>query len=243
MTVILRRAARDTELAGVKIDEGADTRDDRRANRDERKYQRPGPLRPVPRSANTSVSASASTSAWACTSLAWSRASPSTRFGPPRSLRTLDPEAGPPRTSRAWPSTRHCPCPWCSPPGGKSPRMDERDNPLRDAAAIVGIGQTEFAKIIDRPESQLAARPSWRPPQCPDRGARLRGGRTSAGAPRPSRRTRRAAASPRPTSTVSLVTEAVRQLRGGRRARWWGTALPRDLGRGRAHERARPAAA
>jgi acetyl-CoA acetyltransferase len=28
---------------------------------------------------------------------------------------------------------------------------------LRDAAAIVGIGQTEFAKEIDRPESQLAA--------------------------------------------------------------------------------------
>ncbi|MGO9854159.1 MAG: lipid-transfer protein [Acidimicrobiales bacterium] len=30
-------------------------------------------------------------------------------------------------------------------------------NPLRDAAAIVGIGQTEFAKAIDRPEGQLAA--------------------------------------------------------------------------------------
>ena len=35
--------------------------------------------------------------------------------------------------------------------------MGGRDNPLRDAAAIVGIGQTEFAKIIDRPQSQLAA--------------------------------------------------------------------------------------
>jgi acetyl-CoA acetyltransferase len=32
-----------------------------------------------------------------------------------------------------------------------------RDTPLRDAAAIVGIGQTEFAKQIDRPEGQLAA--------------------------------------------------------------------------------------
>jgi len=30
-------------------------------------------------------------------------------------------------------------------------------SPLQDAAAIVGIGQTEFAKQIDRPESQLAA--------------------------------------------------------------------------------------
>jgi acetyl-CoA acetyltransferase len=29
-------------------------------------------------------------------------------------------------------------------------------SPLQDAAAIVGIGQTEFAKQIDRPESQLA---------------------------------------------------------------------------------------
>jgi hypothetical protein len=30
------------------------------------------------------------------------------------------------------------------------------ENPLRDAAAIVGIGHTEFAKEIDRPEPQLA---------------------------------------------------------------------------------------
>src|SRR5580658_2148158 len=30
-------------------------------------------------------------------------------------------------------------------------------SPLQDAAAIVGIGQTEFAKQIDRPEGQLAA--------------------------------------------------------------------------------------
>ena len=30
-------------------------------------------------------------------------------------------------------------------------------SPLQDAAAIVGIGQTEFAKQIDRSESQLAA--------------------------------------------------------------------------------------
>jgi len=36
-----------------------------------------------------------------------------------------------------------------------------RDNPLRDAAAIVGIGQTEFAKEIDRPEPQLAAEAVW----------------------------------------------------------------------------------
>jgi len=35
--------------------------------------------------------------------------------------------------------------------------MGGRANPLRDAAAIVGIGQTEFAKEIDRPEGQLAA--------------------------------------------------------------------------------------
>jgi acetyl-CoA acetyltransferase len=35
--------------------------------------------------------------------------------------------------------------------------MVGRANPLRDAAAIVGIGQTEFAKEIDRPEGQLAA--------------------------------------------------------------------------------------
>ena len=35
--------------------------------------------------------------------------------------------------------------------------MGRRANPLRDAAAIVGIGQTEFAKQIDRPEGQLAA--------------------------------------------------------------------------------------
>ena len=35
--------------------------------------------------------------------------------------------------------------------------MGGRANPLRDAAAIVGIGQTEFAKQIDRPEAQLAA--------------------------------------------------------------------------------------
>jgi acetyl-CoA acetyltransferase len=35
--------------------------------------------------------------------------------------------------------------------------MGGRANPLRDAAAIVGIGQTEFSKQIDRPEGQLAA--------------------------------------------------------------------------------------
>jgi acetyl-CoA acetyltransferase len=35
--------------------------------------------------------------------------------------------------------------------------MGGRANPLKDAAAIVGIGQTEFAKQIDRPEAQLAA--------------------------------------------------------------------------------------
>jgi acetyl-CoA acetyltransferase len=35
--------------------------------------------------------------------------------------------------------------------------MSASVNPLRDAAAIVGIGQTEFAKQIDRPEGQLAA--------------------------------------------------------------------------------------
>ena len=39
--------------------------------------------------------------------------------------------------------------------------MRNRDNPLRDAAAIVGIGQTEFAKEIDRPEPQLAAEAVW----------------------------------------------------------------------------------
>jgi acetyl-CoA acetyltransferase len=35
--------------------------------------------------------------------------------------------------------------------------MTSARSPLQDAAAIVGIGQTEFAKRIDRPESQLAA--------------------------------------------------------------------------------------
>jgi acetyl-CoA acetyltransferase len=35
--------------------------------------------------------------------------------------------------------------------------MTPSRSPLQDAAAIVGIGQTEFAKQIDRPESQLAA--------------------------------------------------------------------------------------
>jgi acetyl-CoA acetyltransferase len=35
--------------------------------------------------------------------------------------------------------------------------MTSARSPLQDAAAIVGIGQTEFAKQIDRPESQLAA--------------------------------------------------------------------------------------
>jgi acetyl-CoA acetyltransferase len=35
--------------------------------------------------------------------------------------------------------------------------MGGRASPLQDAAAIVGIGQTEFAKQIDRPEGQLAA--------------------------------------------------------------------------------------
>ena len=35
--------------------------------------------------------------------------------------------------------------------------MPRTRSPLQDAAAIVGIGQTEFAKEIDRPESQLAA--------------------------------------------------------------------------------------
>jgi acetyl-CoA acetyltransferase len=34
--------------------------------------------------------------------------------------------------------------------------MTKNENPLQDAAAIVGIGQTEFAKEIDRPEGQLA---------------------------------------------------------------------------------------
>jgi acetyl-CoA acetyltransferase len=35
--------------------------------------------------------------------------------------------------------------------------MARPGSPLQDAAAIVGIGQTEFAKQIDRPEGQLAA--------------------------------------------------------------------------------------
>ena len=35
--------------------------------------------------------------------------------------------------------------------------MSSSASPLKDAAAIVGIGQTEFAKQIDRPETQLAA--------------------------------------------------------------------------------------
>ena len=43
------------------------------------------------------------------------------------------------------------------PRGGSFGRMGGRANPLQDAAAIVGIGQTEFAKHIDRPEGQLAA--------------------------------------------------------------------------------------
>jgi hypothetical protein len=34
--------------------------------------------------------------------------------------------------------------------------MGGRANPRRDAAAIVGIGQTVFAKQIDRPVGQLA---------------------------------------------------------------------------------------
>jgi hypothetical protein len=34
--------------------------------------------------------------------------------------------------------------------------MGGRANPLQDAAATVGIGQTELAKQIDRPEGQLA---------------------------------------------------------------------------------------
>jgi acetyl-CoA acetyltransferase len=34
--------------------------------------------------------------------------------------------------------------------------MTKSRSPLQDAAAIVGIGQTEFAKQIDRPEAQLA---------------------------------------------------------------------------------------
>src|ERR1035438_3065001 len=37
--------------------------------------------------------------------------------------------------------------------------MTRRRSPLQDAAAIVGIGQTEFAKQINRSESQLAAEP------------------------------------------------------------------------------------
>ena len=35
--------------------------------------------------------------------------------------------------------------------------MTGRRSPLQDAAAIVGIGQTEFAKQINRSEPQLAA--------------------------------------------------------------------------------------
>jgi acetyl-CoA acetyltransferase len=35
--------------------------------------------------------------------------------------------------------------------------MARSGSPLQDAAAIVGIGQTEFARHIDRPEAQLAA--------------------------------------------------------------------------------------
>jgi hypothetical protein len=35
--------------------------------------------------------------------------------------------------------------------------MGGRTNPLHDAAATVGIGQTEFATQIDRPEGQLTA--------------------------------------------------------------------------------------
>jgi len=35
--------------------------------------------------------------------------------------------------------------------------MGGRANPLRDAAAIVGIGQTEFGEHIDRLEGEPAA--------------------------------------------------------------------------------------
>ena len=70
---------------------------------------------------------------------------------------TLDPEAEPPHIEgMAFRSPLSLPVVFVR-RGVGSGDMGGRANPLRDAAAIVGIGQTEFAKQIDRPEGQLAA--------------------------------------------------------------------------------------
>jgi hypothetical protein len=167
VTVILRRATKDTELAGVKIEAGADVALILgAANRDERKYTDPDRLRHVPRGAP------ARRLRVRCPRL------PRHAPGPhgvarrhqhvvrPPGPFTLDPAAGAPAhrghglplaalaaggvrrrlTDGAWHRAV------------ASPVMAQTHRPvLQDAAAIVGIGQTEFAKQIDRPESQLAA--------------------------------------------------------------------------------------
>ncbi len=164
VTVILRRAARDTELAGVPIEAGADIALlIGAANRDERKYTDPDRY-DMFREQRQHVGFGFGVHVCLGMHLARmeSRVAINTlfdRLGPVHA----GPDGGAARTSRDWPSARRSRCRWCSsrfgPMAGRhrdEPLMAP-DNPLRDAAAIVGIGQTEFAKSIDRPEGQLAA--------------------------------------------------------------------------------------
>ena len=99
VTVILRRATRDTELAGVTHRRGRRRRPPARRGEPRRAQVRSTPTTSTcsARSASTSGSGSACTSAWGCTWPAWSRGWPSTRCSTASRTCTLDPEArGPP---------------------------------------------------------------------------------------------------------------------------------------------------
>ena len=160
--VILRRATRDTELAGVPIEEGADIALlIGAANRDERKYTDPDRY-DMFREQRQHVGFGFGVHVCLGMHLA--------RMESRVAINTLFDRLGPftlgPGRRAAPHRGNGLPLAALAPGGVRSPvtpaearfgRMGGRANPLRDAAAIVGIGQTEFAKEIDRPEGQLAA--------------------------------------------------------------------------------------
>jgi cytochrome P450 len=112
VTVILRRAMRDTALAGVKIEKGADIAlMIGAANRDERK--------------------------WPAWSRGWRSTRCSTGWAPSSS--TPRPTC---RTSRAWPSARPCRCRWCSRPreAVSSRRAPRRTTPAAVKGRLRAMG-------------------------------------------------------------------------------------------------------
>src|SRR5688500_17687615 len=60
-----------------------------------------------------------------------------------------------PARSRSWMSTR-CSSALGAPGSSRSTRSSSRADMLKDATAIVGIGQTEFAKALPQSEKRLA---------------------------------------------------------------------------------------